>query len=346
MRQARLVSLGCRISGDRTSRTAEVVFGHPGTGLPLVLRHCWELPEPEASADAGGPGPVGADLASRRVCGIALGRLTASQLVTEDAVRTAGHTVLLRASRRVAAGCTPLGAALAELPEALMVNDFDAYARSLRDLPPRQVRARVAADDVRVLAVHAVEELGYDPAEQSLTAVVRDAHGHRASLAAPYNPYGPGGLDTLAAALTDTDRDTPCCMSAFVRGTVSGELLLDPLAVLTRTGVMVLDLAAVTGHTDPPPVCPPIADPLTTVLDDATEALAEVAHRGLRHAQGPELRRLRDCAAALARTGLADAAARVRALVTALTHDGPAAAAGRWTDAHLFLLTAASLNTH
>ncbi|MFF6983512.1 hypothetical protein ACFZAV_38870 [Streptomyces sp. NPDC008343] len=98
-----------------------------------------------------------------------------------------------------------------------------------------------------------------------------------------------------------------------------------------------------TGHTDPPPACPPAADPTATAIEDATEALAEADHRGLRHAQRPDPLRMQDTAAALARTGLGDAAVHVGAVVTELTEDGPEAAVERWTDAHLFLLTVASL---
>ncbi|MFD7313546.1 hypothetical protein ACFV9Z_06150 [Streptomyces sp. NPDC059883] len=344
MRLARLTSLGCRISGDRTSRTAEVYFGHGDTGLALVLRHRWELPGSTAPGDGRSVGPDGAVLASRRIAGTTLGRLSRSQVVTETAVRTAGHALVLGASRQVAAGCSPLGTSWTELPESLLVRDFAACARRLSDLPPRLIRPRVAADDIRVLAVHAVEDLGYDPAEQSLTAVVRDAYGHPAVLAAPYNPYGPGGLDALAAALGDVTRDGPRHVSAFVTGTASGGLLLDPVAVLTRTGVTVLDLAPPSGHAGPPPAVPAVADPLTAALDDAVDALDETAHRGLRHLDGPGLRRLEDVAAALARTGLGEAAARVGAVAGALARGEPEASVPYWTDAHLFLLTAASLH--
>ncbi|MFD8920428.1 hypothetical protein ACFV0Y_21825 [Streptomyces sp. NPDC059569] len=344
MRQARFSSLGCRISGDRTSRTADVYFGHGDTGLVLVLRHRWELSGSGAPGTGRTVGPAGAVLASRRVAGTTLGRLSLSQVVTENAVRTAGHALVLGASRQVAAGCSPLGTSWTELPESLLVRDFAAHARRLRDLPPRLVRPRVAADDVRVFAVHAVEDLGYDPAEQSLTAVVHDAYGHRAVLAAPYNPYGPGGLDALAAALGDAAEDGPRHVSAFVTGTASGDLLLDPIAVLTRTGVTVLDLAPVSGHAGPPPAAPAVADPITAALDDAVDALDETAHRGLRHLDGPDPHRLEDVAAALARTGLGEAAARVGAVAGALTRGEPEAAVPYWTDAHLFLLTAASLH--
>ncbi|MFD0267229.1 hypothetical protein ACFVGY_11610 [Streptomyces sp. NPDC127106] len=269
-------------------------------------------------------------------------------MVSETASRTPGHVVAFGASRTGGTGVTPVGGSWSGLPEPLLVRDFAALAERVRARPPRPVRARVAADDVHVLAVHAVEGLGYDPAEQRLEAVLRDARGNRALLAAPYNPYAPGGLDALAAALDGLGAG-PCHLSGFVRAAAgsgpvgSGGLVVEPIAVLVGSAVVVPDLAPAGPSAATAPAAHPEPDPVAGALAEALAALADAAHRGLRHLDrvGPD--RLERAAAALDRTGLATAAARVRAVPAALAAGGADAAAGPWTDAQLFLLTAADL---
>ncbi|MEV8532387.1 hypothetical protein [Streptomyces sp. NPDC051211] len=336
LRRVRLTALGCRISGGPGERTAQVYFAHGDTGVALVLHRRWEVPQD-------GPQPVGRDLAARRIAGASLSALSAANVVSENASRTAGGTVVLGAGRLAGTSVTPVGSAWSGLPEPLLVGDFAAHAERLRRLPPQLIRPRVAADSVRVVAVHAVEDLGYDPAEQRLTATVRDAHGNRAALAAPYNPYGPGGLDALAAALQPRPEGA-LLVSAFVRAAPRGGLLIDPIAVLTPGGVVVPDLAAGSGRQDPAYAGPSAADPIAEALGAALTALARAAHRGLGHLGRGERERLAEAATALARTGLANAAGRVRAVLTALGQDGPRAAVPAWVDAQLYVLTAAELH--
>ncbi|WP_190344204.1 hypothetical protein [Streptomyces venezuelae] len=336
LRRVRLTALGCRISGGARERTAQVYFAHGGAGVALVLNRRWELP-PD------GPRPVGHELAGRRIAGAPLAALAAANVVSENASRTAGGTVTLGTGRLAGTGVTPVGSAWAELPEPLLVRDFAAHTERLRRLPPPLIRPRVAADAVRVVAVHAVEDLGYHPAEQRLEATVRDAHGCPATLAAPYNPYGPGGLDALAAALEPGDGGVRL-VSAFVRAAPRGGLLIDPIAVLTPGGVVVPDLAAGSGSQDPGPAGPPPAGPIADALGAALAALALAAHRGLRHLGAGERDRLAESAAALARTGLSTAAGRIRALLRALAGDTHRAAATAWVDAQLYVLTAAELS--
>ncbi|MFD0267230.1 hypothetical protein ACFVGY_11615, partial [Streptomyces sp. NPDC127106] len=54
LRRVRLTGLGCRVTGDPASRTAEVYFAHGGAGIALVLRRRFELTGAQA---AGGPPP-------------------------------------------------------------------------------------------------------------------------------------------------------------------------------------------------------------------------------------------------------------------------------------------------
>ncbi|MET9437252.1 hypothetical protein [Streptomyces sp. NPDC006551] len=205
------------------------------------------------------------------------------------------------------------------------------------------VRARVEADAVHVVEIQEVGEIGYDPAEQRLEATVTDAWGNRATALATYNPYSPGGLDALAAAL-EGGRGEVRHLSAFVRG-AGGGLVLDPIAVLTTEGVIVPDLAPppVTRRRHPAIVARRPEDPLTAALEAASSCLA--AARGLRHLPEGELTDVEESATRLSRVGLATAAALVRVFPATLRRSGPTAAVEPWVEAQIHLVTAAELRS-
>ncbi|MFE5487327.1 hypothetical protein [Streptomyces sp. NPDC056527] len=336
LRRVRLTALGCRVGGTPADRTAEVYFAHGAAGIALVLRRHWELTE--------GQEPTGHELVSRRIAGSTLGAVARSHVVSERASRTPGRSLTIGTSRVAGTSVTPVGTAWSELPEPLLVRDFAAHARALAALPPRLVRARVEADSVHVVEVHEVGEIGYDPAQQRLEATVTDARGTSATVLASYNPYSPGGLDTLAAALGGGGGEVRH-LSAFVRAS-GGGLVLDPIAVMTTEGVIVPDLA-------PPPVggrlAPTVArrpeDPITGALESALSCLAAAAARGLRHLPEGALAEVEESATRLSRVGLATAAELVRAVPAALRQVGPTAAVGAWVEAQIHLVTASELRS-
>ncbi|HEX7306258.1 SWIM zinc finger family protein [Lentzea sp.] len=255
-------------------------------------------------------------------------RLAASNVVSESATRSASRVVALKTSRVAKTSLTPVGTAWDHLPRALVVDDYDAAAAHLAELPPRQVRARVEAELVRAVRVAEVTDLVYDPAAQRLTATLHGPAGGTCVLEANHRAVAPGSLDALAAAL----RTGPTTVTGSVRRH-RGTLVVDPLAVHTEAGVVVLDLAA---DTSPQPLPPGVtaSDPLSASVDSALSVLAEAAHRGLDHLTDGLLARVREVGAHLRRTGLATAADRVTAFA-----DGPATAT--WLSAHLRLLVTA-----
>ncbi|MCX4695555.1 hypothetical protein [Streptomyces sp. NBC_01408] len=335
LRRVRLTALGCRISGTPQDRTAEVFLAHGAAGTALVLRRRWELAE--------GQEPTGPELAARRLAGSSLGAVARGNLVSDSASRTPARSVVIGGARLASTGVTPVGSAWEDLPEPLLLRDFAAHARALEQLPPFLVRPRIEADSVHVVEVHAVEEIGYDPAQQRLEARVRDARGAVATVSAAYNPYSPDSLDVLAGAL-DGGRGEVRYLSAFVHGTGHG-LSFDPIAVMTAEGVTVPDLAPApaTGSVQVAAVRARPRDPLAGALEAALAALATAAGRGLRHLGEGARAELEEAAAALARTGLATSAARVRAFLAAHRQEGPRAAVGPWLDAQIQLLTALEL---
>jgi hypothetical protein len=329
LKRVRLVGLGCRVGGTLDERVADVYFAHAGDGTVLVLRRRWE-PEPDRPM-------TGHDLAGRRVAGASLGALATANLVSESASRSASRVVHVAPGRIAKTTVTPVGTTWERLPAAVVVRDLAATARALEELPPRLIRPRIEAEFVRVVQVTEVRGIGYHPGDQHLEAVIADAAGGTATVAAEYRTDCPGALDTLAEALADEP--------AFISGALHrgrGTLELDPIAVMTAGGVVVPDLAPGAGDTGLQPYAGRDHDPLGAALDTALTTVAEVAHRGLRHVTPGVHARVEEAAAELSRVGLSASASMLTTFVAACRSD-PGSAARAWVDAQLQLLTAAEL---
>lgn len=331
LRRVRLVALGCRVRGTSRSLACEVYFAHPGAGAVLVLHKAWTAAE--------GGELSGHLLADRRVLATGLGALATGSLVSESVRRTASRALTVGRGRLGASTVTPVGTAWADLPEPLLVRDLSALTAGWSGRPPRLIRPRVEAESVHVVALSAVESVGYDPAEQRLEAVVRDASGTSALLTSVHRPECPGALDALAAALEGGATH----VSGAVHRTAGG-VTIDPVAVLTPAGVVVPDLAPGDGSTALAAAVHRPSDPLTAALDEALSALSAVPHSGLRRLPVAARSRIDDAATALSRTGLGRAAALVRAFLDTLDGGAEAsgtereAAVGAWLEAQLHLM--------
>ncbi|MEE1742193.1 hypothetical protein PUR49_37590 [Streptomyces sp. BE147] len=336
LRRVGLTSLGCRIRTAGNGTAAEVYFAHPGAATVLVLRKEW--------AAAEGQRTTGHRLATRRVLGTTLAALATGNLISESVRRTASRALTVSRGRLGATSITPVGASWADLAEPLLVRDLAALTASWDGRPPRMLRPRVEAETVRVIALSDVESVGYDPAEQRLEAVVRDAAGTRALVCSGYRPECPGALDALAGALSGGATR----ISGAVHRT-GGGIRIDPIAVQTPAGVLVPDLAPGDGSTALAAVERQASDPLTSALEEALAALAAVAHSGLRHLSGPARARIDEAAGALARTGLARSAELLRAFLNTGTGTGDtarsdgAARSAAWLEAQLHLLVSSEL---
>ncbi|MGW4891529.1 hypothetical protein ACWEQL_04570 [Kitasatospora sp. NPDC004240] len=343
LRRVRLTSLGCRVRGSGERRTAEVYLAHADAGVVLTLRREWEVAQDAPT------GTTGSALAGRRLLGSTLRSLAAANLVSENASRTAGRTVLIGRGRVAGTSVTPVGASWADLPEPLLVRDFAAHAARLDALPPRLIRPRVTAEAVHVVEIAGVEQVGYHPGEQRLHATVRDAAGVTATVSAAYDPVCPGALDALAGALGaggspgTGGADGVSHLSAVVRRS-GGGLVLEPIAVLTGTGVLVPDLAPGEGTSVLAGAATPAPDPIGGALDDALAALADAAHRGLRHLDRPALTRLDDAATGLERVGLSATGALLRSFLAAHRTGGAAGSTTAWADAQIRLTVSAELH--
>ncbi|MCC8247098.1 hypothetical protein [Saccharothrix luteola] len=296
LRKVRLTALGAR---PRSESTADVYFA---SGDVVLVQHATPLRAAQ--------------------------HLATSNVVSESATRSASRAVTVKTNRVAKTSLTPVGTAWDDLPRALVVDDYAAAAERLAELPPRQVRARVEAEPVRAVRVAEVSDLAYDPAAQRLTATLHDSTGASCVLEAAHRAVAPRSLDALAAAL----RAGPTTITGSVRRH-RGTLVVDPLAVHTRAGVVVVDLAT---DTTPQPLPPGVttADPLSASVGGALTVLADASHRGLGHLTDSLLARVREAGAHLHGTGLRAAAA----LVTAFA-DTPSATT--WFKAHLRLLVTA-----
>ncbi|MFE4958612.1 hypothetical protein ACFRCW_32365 [Streptomyces sp. NPDC056653] len=330
LRRVRLTALGCRVRGTAEALVAEVYFAHPGAGSVLVLRREWTA--------ADGQELTGHRLATRRVLSTSLSALATGSLVSESVRRTASRALTIARGRLGTTSITPVGAAWTELPGPLLVRDLSALTASWRGRPPRLIRPRVEAESVRVVALSEVGSIGYDPAEQCLEAHVQDAAGTSAVLTSAYRPECPGALDALADAL----RSGATHISGSVHRS-GGGIVIDPIAVLTPAGVTVPDLAAGDGSTALAAAGSRSPDPLTAALDEAISALAAAAHSGLSRPTAPTRSRIDEAATALSRTGLARAAALLRAFLNALDGQAESGRTAAWLEAQLHLLVSSEL---
>jgi hypothetical protein len=332
LRRVRLASLGCRIKGSADDRTAEVFLAHAESATVLVLRRSWPVPDDQQ--------PTGHDLASRRIGGASLGALAAGNLVTEAAARSASRVVRLGSNRLAKTTVAPSTGDWDKLPASLVVRDLAAFARELDELPPRLVRPRVEAELVRVVPVRSVVSVGYRPGAQRLDAIVEDERGGTATVTAVHRATGPAALDALAGAL-DGGHGTVRFVSGVLRRSRGG-IVVEPVAVVVDSTVVVPDLAASGGDTAFALAAPDSPQPIPAAVDEALGLLAEAAHRGLRHVPAETFAaRLRGAGQTLTRTGLRRAGADLTRLAATLGPDPGPGAVAAWVDATIRLLVTA-----
>jgi hypothetical protein len=323
LRRARLDGLGARVSVTGDERTVEVFLAHADSSTVLVLRRSY-------AADV--------TLADRRVAGVTLGALASGTVVTESASRSASRTVRLGTRRLSRTEAMATTGSWQNLPRTLLVPDLAALSAELAALPPRPVRARVAAELIRVVPIAEVRQVTYAPGAQRVDAVIADEAGTTATVTAMHAACAPGRLDAVVAALTGG--------AGFVAGHVrraGGGVVIDPIGFATGDGVIVPDLAPAARGGDPRARPGPVTDPLGQALDDALGLLAEVAHRGLRHLPSSMGGRLRGAGERLAGVGLRRVGEAATAFAGLLGPDPGDAAIEAWADAYLRAGTAADL---
>lgn len=272
------------------------------------------------------------------MAGSTVGVLAGGNVVTETAHRRADRRLRLAVNRVARTTVSQSGGAWSHLPSTLLARDLDALAAEFDRLPPRLVRPRVDAEDVRVVEIAEVEHLWYEPGSQRLTAVVHGVAGGTARVVSEHRSIAPGALDALAEAL----HREPRYISATVRRGRGG-LVLTPIAVVADGRVIVPDLAFGDGSKDLDDGVAPTPDPLTAAIESAVELLAEMVHRGARHLPQSFGTRLDTTAERLDGAGLGRCAADLRGLNRLLGPDPGRPAFDAWADAAIRLITTAEL---
>ena len=326
LRRLRLTALGCRVQTVGEDRRALVFLADPAAGVVLTLEGRYQ--------DAW----TGSDLVGRRLAGSTVGVLAGGNVVTETAHRRADRRLRLAVNRVARTTVSQSGGAWGHLPGTLLARDLDALAAEFDRLPPRLVRPRVDAEDVRVVQIAEVEDLWYEPGSQRLTAAVRGTAGGTAHVVSEHRSVTPGALDALAEAL----QSEPQYVSATVRRGRGG-LVLTPIAVVAEGRVVVPDLASGDGSKDLDDGAAPAPDRLTAAIEGAFELLAEMAHRGARHLPQSFGTRLDTTADRLDSAGLWRCATDIRGLSRTLGPDPQRAAFDAWADAAIRLITTAEL---
>lgn len=328
----RLTGLGARIGTEGDRRTLQLYFAQPETGMVLALQRDWALTEDHA--------PTGAELANRRIAGCRIASLAAGNTVTEAATRTAARTLKLGTGRLAKTQALPIGNAWNDLPATLRTTDLDALATHLADLPPSLIRPRITAETLRVIAIAEVTDLGYDPAAQRLEARITAPDGGTALLRVHHRAATPGALEAIETALTAGPHAVAGHLTRH-----RGDIVVDPTAIHTPTGLTVPDLAPGDDTADLTAAQDPTTtDPVTAALDTAATVCADLAHTGLRRARQPSQARVDAAAAHLARVGLQSAANEFAQLSKALTHEDDTTRITAWTAAALRIHLTAELH--
>lgn len=322
LRLLRLTGLGAVVGGDDGSRTVDVHLAHPEAGVVLTLRRHVPVAEGE-------PVPSIEDLARRKAGGARLAVLAAGNVVTESAVRAANRLVRIGESRVAKTTVTPSAGAWGTLPPSILLDDVRAEAARLAGLPPSVVRPRLVAEQVKVVAVTEVADVGWHVGDQRITAELRTPSGTLA-LHLAHTAAAPGAVDAVAVSLRGDVR--------FVAGHVGrrgGALVVEPTALLVGDRVVVPAFA----HGDAAAIdtwVPREPDPLAAAVSAGLAVTADVLHRGWRHLPPSWAGRADRTARQLRTVGLLRAAEAVDALVAATA--AATDVTDRWADAHLRLL--------
>lgn len=331
----RLLSLGARIEADGDKREAFVYLADPDSGVVLVAsRELTSESQPEE-------GPL---LARRVITGrITLGALARGQLVTRAAKRHANHSLTLSTTRTGQTSVAPSSGEWDCLPTNLLVRDVTKLSTDLAARPPRILRPRTLAAQMKVLALRqgAVREIAYRPGDQEIVAVlsVADAGSDDANpssiihLVRRHARTGPSALDAIAKALGGTGNDAP----RFVAGDVSQGprgLQIDPTAIVAGDKVIVPDLETEAPMVENLPLLAARSDPpLFSAIAMAATLLEEALHDGLLRVRPGFVERAAHVVEALGAVGLMSASKRFGALRDAVSGTSHEPAARAWLDA-------------
>lgn len=265
--RVRLRSLGLRIEADGEQRQARLALLDPDTATRIAWRCAWD-----------NRGAQGADCATRsaeaRVSNSGrLRELAQGQLVTVSAFRRADGELRLGTGQGGRTSLLAQSPDWSDLPPGLVLERLADWRARRAHLPPSLLCPRQALSAHVVFAPRAVLEVGYDPASQSLHALLLDADEQAVLLQRGYESAAPGALDALARFLCADP--APRHIAGILReDTVLPRL--DPWALSNGSELCIPDLAVPDGAVRDLPLAavPAAEDVLARTLTQAQDWLA------------------------------------------------------------------------
>jgi hypothetical protein len=267
----RLVGLGCRFEADGESRTAEVLLADPDTATVLVLEKSW-------SFGVGETVPEAPALARRKLGTGSVAQLASGQLVTRVARRRANRALVLGASTHGATSVVPQTGDLSILPAPVRIERLTELDALRASRAPRLLRPRVLAEDVHAIAVTAVQDVVFDPAEQALLGRARDQEGASFLVRRGHRKAAPSALDVLARALVGQQGRVRWIVGAVRRA--SDSYVIEPTMVVADR-VIVPDVEESSPFDVPRGHAPSAVGPLDRALAAAQSLLEEAVQLGV-----------------------------------------------------------------
>lgn len=288
----RLVPMGSQCWADDATDGVRMIWADPDTLAVTVMEKTW----PRAGASS-----TAIPLRERRMVGMPLHRLAASQIVTRAARRRANGLLTVGTGATQTSVLPLSGGAWDTLASPLRQPDLASLRAHLRSLPPDFVRPLHAIEHVHVVPVTALVDCLWDAASQTLCARVQLASGETdlLHLRLRHDAAAPGAIDALARALADN----PLAVAGSV-SSEAGQLSMTPLAVLTAQGLQVPQLALQGAPVSMASGRSGEKTALHALLEETRSLLAHSLRQGLRHQGDGALARAAEQAKALRAAGL------------------------------------------
>jgi hypothetical protein len=219
---ARFIGLGAAITEARRSSSLTVFLQNCDNGHVMTVSREFA----EGADQAATRKPFHQLARAPAVKGASMAGLAAGQLITQGGRRNASGRLVIGRARAVV---NPQNFAWEQLKAPALVEDFAELSARLRLLPPASFRPRREGADFHVCPLDGVDGAAFDPATNSIVALLRDRSGLVARMSHPWTVRGEPGAEALLAALSSNIR--PLFVAGHVRA--SGPMLqIRPTAVV------------------------------------------------------------------------------------------------------------------
>jgi hypothetical protein len=189
--RVRLVCLGARTTRDSDERHTRIVLADLDTGTQLVLSKDWSVPH--------GTDEEQVRASERLAPGVRLEQLAQGQLLAREAHRLADGTIRLARQRNSQNSVLPQAAHWDTLSAPLRYTSVEQLCEHKRIHPTVELLPRHAARQFIVFTPASVEDLCYDPNEQTLSICLCDPDGSAVVAQRSHEGHARHALDALAA---------------------------------------------------------------------------------------------------------------------------------------------------